>query len=85
MTASTIAEHEKQLDLQEHFHSVPEKIMEAIQSVDLTKRRQHLPDHEWRTRYLRCAVEEPPGTSAAGMKLARVRKTQATRCIPSDR
>lgn len=76
---------EKLEDLRTNFAAVPEKFIEAVKTIDMPKRREHLPNNEWRTRFLRCAVEVPPGDSATAAKIERKRKAQVTRTIPSDR
>lgn len=45
-------------DLQAHFADDPDKFMEAVKAVDLTIRRQHLPNKGWKTRFIRTTNDE---------------------------
>lgn len=72
-------------DLQATFNREPEKFMEAVKAVRLSQRQQHLPNNEWNTRFMRHAVGAVPGDSASEAKAERIRNTQASRSIPSDR
>jgi hypothetical protein len=58
--------------------------MEAVKAVDLSKKKEHLPNKEWSTRFLRSTVEMPPGNTASAAKAQRIRDAQASRSIPSD-
>ena len=88
-TDSTIerreAHEERLLDLQANFNVLPEKFMEAVKEVHMPKRREHLPNKQWNTRYMRSTVELLPGESCAPQLAERMMQKQASRSIPSDR
>ena len=59
--------------------------MEAVKEVHMPKRREHLPNKQWNTRYMRSTVELLPGESCAPELAERMMQKQASRSIPSDR
>ena len=73
------------VDLQTHFSDDPEKFMEAVLSVDMSKRKEHLPDKEWRTRFMSSSTTPYPGASANAVKAERLLNQQASRTILADR
>ena len=43
---------EQMEQLQATFNEEPDKFFEAIGNADFAKRKEHLPKHEWSTRFL---------------------------------